>query len=178
MLSRHLTPGTGNRQLRRPIPAIQSYQYLSGSGSSHYDALEIKFEKRPGVEGLSVLAAFTWSKSIDYMGGRLGGFGGDPFVISRNVSLQSNRGPGESNIPGLLSVMIGYEMPFGPGKSHLAISIGGKILGGWSINELTTFRKGLWFTPTDIDRLDAGTASSQRPQLIGQPNLPSGQRLP
>lgn len=175
------TPGPGNRQSRRPVPAAQSIQSLAGNGSSHYNALEVKFEKRAGRSGLSALSAFTWSKSIDYMGGRFRGFGGDPSAsrfVTRNLPLSLNRGPGESNIPGLLTIMVGYELPFGRGKPYQTDTVVGKILGGWSINQLTTLRKGLWFTAGDIDRLDVGSAAGQRPQLVGQPNLPAGQRTP
>ncbi len=162
------------------VPATQSIEYLNAGGGSSYNALEMKFEKRPGHDGLSVLSAFTWSKSLDYVGARFRGFGGDGTsnarFVSRNLPLRLNRGLGESDIPGLLTVMIGYELPFGKGKSYLTDGLAGKILGGWSLNQLTTLRKGLWFTAVDIDRVDAGTAASQRPELVGQPNLPAGQR--
>jgi hypothetical protein len=43
---------------------------------------------------------------------------------------------------------------------------------------LLTLQKGLWFTPFDLDRLDVGSNSNQRPQVRGNPNLGSGTRRP
>src|SRR5207249_8107281 len=77
-----------------------------------------------------------------------------------------------------LAMMVGYDSPFGRGKPYLNDGVLGRIIGGWSTYGLLTLQKGLWFTATDIDRLDVGSSSSQRPQLVGDPNLPSDQRTP
>ena len=40
-------------------------------------------------------------------------------------------------------------------------------------------QKGQWFTVSDgLDRLDVGSSANQRPQLAGNPNLPTEQRRP
>ncbi len=170
-------PGSGDRQSRRPYPAIQRYHYLAGNGDKNYNGLEVKVEKRPGPEGLTALMAYTWSKSLDTMGGRfVGNF--DPRTVSRNRTLRDNRGRGEANIPGRLALMMGYDIPFGPGWARGSDTAAGKILGGWSLYGLLTLQKGLWFTPFDLDRLDVGSNSNQRPQVSGNPNLGSGTRRP
>ena len=171
-------PGTGDRQLRRPFPTMQSYQLLVGNGDMGYDGLEMKFEKRPGPEGLSMLLAYTWAKSIDTAGGRATA-AGDTNPISNNVTLASNRGLSEGNIPGRLAWMTGYEMPFGPGKPHMTDSVLGKIIGGWSAFGILTLQKGQWFTPVmSSDRLDAGSTASQRPDYRSNPNIPDEERTP
>ncbi|PYV15921.1 MAG: hypothetical protein DMG07_08750 [Acidobacteria bacterium] len=170
-------PGLGSRQSRRPFPQLQTYRLLAGNGDKNYNGLEVKLEKRPGPKGLSTLLAYTWSKSLDTMGGRFIG-GVDPTAISRNVTNKENRGLGEANIPMRLAMMVGYDSPFGRGKPYLNDGVLGRIIGGWSTYGLLTLQKGLWFTATDIDRLDVGSSSSQRPQLVGNPNLPSDQRTP
>jgi hypothetical protein len=171
-------PGTGDRQLRRPFPTLQSYQLLVANGDQRYDALEVKFEKRPGPDGLSTLLAYTWSKSLDTIGGRLG-VAGDPGNLSNNRTLADNRGRGEANIPGRLAWMMGYELPFGKGKPHLTEGVAGKILGGWSAYGILTLQKGQWFTPVvSSDYLDVGSTASQRPDFLRNPNLDSDQRTP
>ena len=169
-------PGPGSRQDRRPFPALQSYQLLTGSGSQSYQGLGVRFEKKPGPEGLTALLAYTWAKSIDTTGGRVAVFG-DPGSISRNVSLASQRGRGEGNIPGRLAVLAGYDLPFGQGR--LAENkVLRQMLVGWTLYGIMTAQKGQWFTVADTDRLDVGSNASQRPQLVGNPNLPVQQRTP
>ncbi len=73
---------TRDRQARRPFPNQQSYEYLHGGGDQYYNGLEMKVEKRPGADGVTTLMAYTWSKSIDTIGGRLG-VAGDPGRISQ-----------------------------------------------------------------------------------------------
>jgi hypothetical protein len=169
-------PGTGDRQLRRPFPTMQSYQLLAANGDLIYHGLELKLEKRPGPEGLSTLLAYTWAKSIDTAGGRATA-AGDTNAVSNNVTLASNRGLSEGNIPGRLAWLVGYDLPFGPGKQHMTDSLLGKLIGGWSTYGILTLQKGQWFTASmSSDRVDAGTAASQRPDMARNPNLPSDQR--
>jgi hypothetical protein len=169
-------PGTGDRQLRRPFPTMHSYQLLAANGDLIYHGLELKLEKRPGPEGLTTLLAYTWAKSIDTAGGRATA-AGDVNAVSNNITLRSNRGLSEGNIPGRLAWLMGYDLPFGPGKPHMTDNVLGRVIGGWSTYGVLTLQKGQWFTPVmSSDRVDAGTAASQRPNYATNPNLPSDQR--
>jgi hypothetical protein len=169
-------PGTGDRQLRRPYRTLQSYQLLAANGDVIYHGLELKLEKRPGPEGISTLLAYTWAKTMDTAGGRATA-AGDVNPVSNNVTLASNRGLSEGNIPGRLAWLMGYDTPFGPGKPYLTDSVAGHILGGWSTYGILTLQKGQWITPVmSSDRVDAGSAASQRPNFLRNPNLPSDQR--
>jgi hypothetical protein len=171
------TPGTGDRQVRRPFPQYQTIHIIHGSGSASYNGLELKFEQRPGPSGISLLVAYTWSKSFDTLGGRLGS-AGDPTGISRNLSLSVNRGAGEQN-PNRLVVNLGYQLPFGRGKRLLPHGVGAAIGGGWSVNSLLSLNKGYYLTPSiTTDRLDVGSTTTSRPDLIRNPDLPVDQRTP
>ncbi len=164
-------PGPEPRIERRPFPALTTYRVLTGNGDQSYNALNFKVEKRPGNDGITMLFAYTWAKSLDTTGGRLS-IVGDPRGISRNLlgNLRQNRGRGEANIPGRLAVLGGYDIPFGPGRQYGSDSMTGKIFGGWSVFTLSTFQKGQWYTIFDSDRLDVGSNVTQRPDLIGDPN--------
>jgi len=171
------TPGTGDRQARRPFPQYQTIRIIHGSGSASYNGLELKYDRRPGPSGLSLLVSYTWSKSFDTLGGRLGS-SGDPTGISRNLSLSLNRGMGEQN-PNRFVTNLGYQLPFGPGKPMLAKGIGAAVAGGWSVNSLLSIEKGYYITPIlSTDRLDVGSTTSSRPDLLRSPNLPADQRTP
>ena len=170
-------PGPQPRIERRPFPSLSTYRVLMGNGDQSYNAFNFKFEKRPGDDGLTLLLAYTWAKSLDTTGGRLS-IVGDPRGLSRNIrgNLRMNRGRGEANIPGRLAVLGGYDIPFGKGRQYGGDSFFGKLLGGWSLYTLTTLQKGQWYTVFDTDRLRVGSSVNQRPNLAGNPN--TGRRTP
>ncbi len=170
-------PGPGSRQSRRPFPGLQTFRLMLPNGSRNYHGLETRIEKRPGPEGLTALLAYTWSKSMDTIGGRLG-VPGDPGGISRNMTLKTNYGRGEADIPGRLSLMGGYDLPVGPGRKHLPSGPAGRILGGWNLNAILVAQKGQWLTAVDSDRLDVGSAATQRPDLVRDPNFADDKRTP
>ena len=91
-------PGPGPRQSRRPFPTLQSYLYLDGSGDQSYNAMELKFQKRAGREGVSAIAVYTWAKSMDTSSA--GDFGMGGRGISRNLTNEQNRAAGDANLRG------------------------------------------------------------------------------
>ena len=170
------TPGPGDLQSRCPFPSLQEYRFLAGNGDKNYHALEVKFEKRPGPKGLSTLLAYTWAKSLDTIGGRLG-VGAEVLggFISRNVTNRDNRGRGEANIPGRLAGMVGYDFPFQASGGNVLRH----VIEGWGLYGILTLQKGQWYEPhMSADFAGAGSSFSQRPQLSGDPNLPPDQRRP
>ena len=64
-----------------PIPYLANFAYTQSAGSSIYHALQAKVERRFS-KGLSILAAYTYSKSIDTASG--------PFSDSRNANFPQN----------------------------------------------------------------------------------------
>jgi len=169
-------PGTGNRQLRRPFPQYQNITMIFANSNSSYHGLEMKVQKRPGADGVSLLAAFTWAKSLDVAGGRLG-VAGDPALVSRNLAGKANRGRGEADIPGRLTFAVGYEFPFGKGKRFLNSGPLSWIVGGWSTDNLIAIQSGPYLTPAlSLDGIDAGSTGSYRPDVLRNPNLSSSER--
>jgi hypothetical protein len=168
-------PGPGALQSRRPYQQFQNINYVFASGTASYNGLEVKLERRPGPSGISMLLSYTWSKSMDNVGGRLYD-AGDPTGLSNNVTLKNNRGEGEVN-PMRFVYNLGYEAPFGHGKKYLTTGLLSQILGGWSAHTITTMQAGSYVTavaPTDY--LNVGSTVSSRPDVISNPNLPSDQR--
>ena len=64
-----------------PIPYLANFAYTQSAGSSIYHALQAKIERRFS-KGLSILAAYTYSKSIDTTSG--------PFMDARNANFPQN----------------------------------------------------------------------------------------
>jgi hypothetical protein len=57
-------PGDGPNASRQPYPEFGRIQGVDGEANSHYNALTIKVTRRFS-QGLTYLAGYTWSKSID-----------------------------------------------------------------------------------------------------------------
>ena len=172
-------PGEGAIQPRRPWSSMSRYHMLLANGDQTYHGFNFKWEKRPGQYGLTSLLAFSWGKSLDTTGGRLG-VTGDPRGVSRNLWANGfstrNRGRGEGNIPVRLAWLKGWDLPFGPGRAYGSDGFFSQIFGGWSVYAITTLQKGHWYTVSTTDLLAVGSNASQRPDLLRDPN--TGSRRP
>jgi hypothetical protein len=133
-------PGPGPVEPRLPFysvaPDISTVDQRDGDGTSHYNALQAKVEKRFG-SGLSFLAAYTWSKTMDDTTTLV-----DPYNDKLNYALSS--GFKLVDIPQNFVFSYTYELPFGRGKRS-ANSFSGvtdRLVSGWSINGITTFQSG------------------------------------
>ena len=108
------------------------------NGDSQYNATQLKFQKRTNV-GLTLLAAYTWSKTIDNVSN---------IVYPYNDQL--NRALSKAlDIPQNLSVSYIYDLPFGNGRKWLTNSSGlaRQLITGWSASGITTYQSG---TPLQI----------------------------
>jgi hypothetical protein len=126
-------------QALRPYPQYQLINYLdSPSGSSSYHALLLKYEQR-FTSGLALLGSYTFSKFIsDVIGaGRL------QDVADRRVE----RSITAADIPHRFIGSVGYELPFGKGKSYFNSGPAAWILGGFSVSGIFTYESG---TPLSV----------------------------
>ncbi len=129
-----------------PTP-VNSINQLETGASSIYHAFQATFNKRMG-RGLSVLGAYTWSKSIDNASDPFG-FGGDSGVPQNSHDLRQERGRSIFDIGQQFTVGYTYEFPF----------IGNQWVQGWQINGIVTAKTGQPFTPLlGIDTSLTGTA--------------------
>jgi hypothetical protein len=138
-----------NKQANRPFPNINGTVIPSFStASSNYNAANFKVEKRYS-RGLTLLVNYTIQKDIE-----TGGSG--PLAYSQNggtsisldaYNLSRERGVAPIDVPQMFSTAAAYELPFGPGKRWLSGGPLARVIGGWEVNSILTFRGGF---PTDI----------------------------
>ncbi len=132
-------PGPGAIDPRRPYyslnPNIPSIHQRNGDGASSYQSAQFKAVKQAG-HGLTLLAAYTVSKSIDNMNVLF------PYLDSLNRGLSSNFK--SVDIPQNFVLSYVYELPFGRGRALLSqrSQLVDRLAGGWSVNGITTFRSG------------------------------------
>jgi hypothetical protein len=132
-------PGPGPVAPRLPFyavaPNIPTVDQRNGDGTSHYNALQASLQKRFSY-GLTFLASYTWSKTLDNTTNIV-----YPYNDALNYGLSN--GFKLIDIPQNFVFSYTYELPFGKGKPLLKSSgIAGKLVGGWSVNGITTFQAG------------------------------------
>ena len=84
-------PGPGPVAPRQPFPAFGIISGWEPRGPSNYDALQLSAEKRYS-RGLSFLAAYTWSKSLDEGNGGNSSTGDPRINIQDPRNLRANYG--------------------------------------------------------------------------------------
>jgi len=152
-------------QQRRPRPQFGTGTYYDTRDNSNYNGLEVKLERRFAA-GLSFLAGYAWSKSIDGSTNDQGGGEGadDPF------NLRTMRGLSGLDVGQRFVLSFGYELPFGKGHPFLnSMSKAGELLlGGWQVGGIITFQGGFPLTPVIAsDPHNIGFAYARRPDRIG-----------
>jgi hypothetical protein len=155
------------------IPQLQTY--LNDNQSS-YNALTMKVEQRFN-QGLQVLAAFTWSKTMDEVSEiqtQGGNVKNDPQYAYRK---DLDRGVAAYDQTRRFITSLLYELPFGKGKHWLnSGNVVNAILGGWQANTIMTFAGGLPVTISCYcgDRAQTGNNRNvERMNVVSNP-LPNG----
>jgi hypothetical protein len=155
-------PGPGAVAARRPYPNLGDGTAVGPWGDSEYQSLQTSFQRRLST-GLSVLASWTWSHSIDDTSGT----GSETIQTPYNLHL--NRGNSTFDARQSLVLSWTYELPFGAGKTFLRDAHGPLqyLIGGWQLNSIDTFQTGSPFTLTmATSALNAGSGV-QWPNVIG-----------
>lgn len=161
-------PGPGTVQSRRPYPQFGAMNTVMSLAESRYDGLEGRLEKRFSG-GLSFLASYTLSKSMDHASGS--GGTADSGVPQNNRDVEAEWGPSVFDMRHRFVFSSIYELPIGPGRRFWngANGIGAALLAGWQVNGILTLQGGQPFTPLlAIDNSNTGQFQD-RPNVIGDP---------
>jgi hypothetical protein len=168
---------------RRPIQGFRSISATLPAAYSNYHALQVKFERRFS-KGLYVLNSFTWSKAIDNASQVLEEPGGNTGTPQNVYNIRADRGVGAYDQPFNNTTSFVWELPFGKGRAWMgnvpyAVDA---LLGGWALTGINTMSSGqainFRYTPSpvtaNLPSFIGGVAL--RPNLVGNPLLPSGER--
>jgi len=168
-------PGTGGQPfVTTPLGSLNRKE---GSGNSIYHAMEMKVEKRYSG-GFSLLGSWRWSKAIgDTCGFGASGLSGALCGIQDVTNLRLERGLDNQHMAHRAVISPIWELPFGKGR-RLGAGWGGwrdALLGGWAASAIITLRTG---RPVNVvaQNDSANTGAVNRPNLVGQPQLPRDQR--
>jgi len=157
-------PGPGAIQARRPLPQYSGLYVYAPLVSANYESLQTQLERR-FQSGLSVLAAYTYSHSIDNGPSQADNGVGDPGPQNA-FNFAAERGNSNFDLRHRFVVSSVYQLPFGKGKPLFNQSrAAGAVLGGWQLMGIFSVQTGLPFTPVlsfDPTNTGIGTARPNR----------------
>jgi hypothetical protein len=166
-------------QSDRPFPQFSGVTLVAPSiGNSNYFAGLVHIEKRFS-RGFNINSSYTFSKLLDDSEGAGATLGTDNGSYSNYYNRAADYGPSSNDIRHQFVFSSVYELPFGPGRTHLGKGIASHVIGGWTIGNVTRLYSGAPFTViTQTNSTAAFSSGSQRANLVADPALPSGQRGP
>jgi hypothetical protein len=170
----------------RPYPAFGDIQWMENRVSSDYKSLQVSAEKRLR-RGFTALVSYTLGEAItdapDHISTSGGGAGIDTGTFrepQNGFDLAAERGPAEFDIRHRFVASYVWELPFGRGRrfgSNWSTATD-MLLGGWQLSGIHVLQSGLALTATlgGSTVLNLGGERRARPNLVGNPELPSSER--
>jgi hypothetical protein len=157
---------TATTNARRTLaPFYGSIAVTESTGKSDYNSMQLTLDKRFS-KGLSILANYTWSKSIDHSSENKG----TGISQTNPYNLDYDRGLANFDHRHRFTASVLYELP--RFASHKVIN---SVFGGWNLTGIYTYQSGTPFSIlSGVDNARTGTPN-QRADLIGDPVL-SGDR--
>ena len=158
--------GPGSREVLG-IGPITATRY---TGSSNYNALQTKLEKR-FVKGLSLLSSYTWSHAIDDSPGGICNNGASARDCGPDdpTRPELDRGSADTDIRHRFTFADVWDLPFGRSRRFGSDMNRGvdAVVGGWQFNNIVTWQTGPVFNVT---------CNGGRVDLIGDPNPTQAQQ--
>jgi hypothetical protein len=164
-------PGPGSLDSRRPFFAPygleQGIYYTCNCANSNYNALQVKLEKHAS-HGLDFTLNYTYSRALG-----VANFGGGGFDNADNWD--ASYGPLSFNSTHALTLTNVWQIPYGRGRrwgssTGRAMDL---ILGGWSLDGITTLDSGRPFSPmvANAPLLNDPDFSGVRADIVGNPHV-------
>ena len=162
----------------RPVPQFDDINLLESRSNSSYNSLQVRFQQR-FESGLSVLSAYTWSKSLDDASSFFSS-SGDPNFPQDSYDVQAERGRSNFDLRHRFSLSYSYALPFGKGQKFLAdCGWASSVFAGWQTNGILTFQSGRPFTvalQSAVDNSNTGRSilgfgANDRPDRVANPAL-------
>ena len=152
----------------RPVPQFADINALESRGNSTYNSFQARFQQRLHA-GLSALASYTFSKSIDDASGFFAS-AGDPNYPQDSNNARAERARSDFDVRHRFTLSYSYDLPL-PRNNIL--------LRGWQTNGIWSFQTGRPFTVGLLPGVDnsntgvptLGFGSKDRPNVTGDPSL-------
>jgi hypothetical protein len=126
--------------------------------------------------GIRFQLIYTYGHSID--DASVIGAGRTPAMVQDYNNRRAERGNSFFDIRNDFRTWFSYDLPFGGRRRWLRTGVPAKVFGNWELSANTQMNSGVHLTPyiTALNANGVSPFSSQRPDQVGNPNLPAGQR--
>jgi len=168
-------------QLLKPFPQYTTVSlYRNNVGTTRYDGLELSVRQRFS-HGLSYSVSYTRSKLMDDASSVFdasiltGPIANYPVADSFNRALERDYSTGD--IPHVFASSIVWDVPAGAGRAHELHGLAGALANDWTLSSLVTLQSGVPIAVTQTTNFNAAFGfGTQRPNVVGNPALPAGER--
>jgi hypothetical protein len=157
-------------QQRVPFPFLGPTSWINNIQNSNYNALHLHAEQRLW-KGVTYNVNYTFGKSLDT--DSLGQVLANGSLHQDPTNFRLDYGRSAFDVKHNFVANFIYALPFSA-ASHWK-----KMVEGWQVTGILALRTGPPFTVNlNSDRVGTGRTDTGRPDLVGNPNLPSSQRTP
>jgi hypothetical protein len=170
-------------QLLKPFPQYQTVSlYRNNVGTTEYAGLTTKVEQRLS-RGLSYIVSYTRSRLKDDASSVFdasiltGPVANYPVADSFNRTLERDYSTGD--IPHLFVASATWDLPMGDGRAFEGHGILGALGRDWTLSTIVTVQSGIPIAVTQATNFNAFAGfGTQRPNLVGDAELPADERTP
>ena len=159
-----------NTQLYQPFYDFGNIIQVTNGGSGNYNSLQAKLDKKFS-HGVSFLAGYTWSHSLDDAAQPIQGTdGGTPGNVAF-LGLKFQYGASATDVRNRFTFAPQYELPFGRGKKYL--NQGGVVdalVGGWKSTAIFQVQTGTPIAFSGVFRASDPFAPGGTPSAANQLN--------
>ena len=156
---------TGTILSRNPYPAFSTIQQTTGNVHSNYESGSLKLTRRLS-HGLSFLAGYTFSKSLDSQSAIGSENGVAPRQPQNGWCRRCEYGLSDFDTRHRFVASVLYELPVGKGKQFLNRGIASTLLGGWQLNSIITKSSGFPVTILDGVNQTNSNTNIDRPNVV------------
>jgi hypothetical protein len=175
-------PTITRAQLMKPFPDYTAVGfYRNNVGTTNYQGLAFSIRQRLS-RGLTYSAAYTRSKLTDIassvfdasiLTGPL-----TNAAVADSHNLERDRDYSTGDIPHYFAASVVWAIPVGQGRAKQPTGVVGVLVNDWSIASYMTVQSGVPVAVTQANSLGYAGFTTQRPNLVGDPTLPSDERTP
>jgi len=125
---------SNNAQFVRPFPGFGGTAYNAYGGTSAYNSLQAKIQKRY-ANGMNFLVTYTWSHSLDDTPSPLGTTGGGGFRNTNLLPVQYDYSNSAFDVRNRVTFNGYYDLPFGKNRRWMNQNrVLGAVAGDWAAN--------------------------------------------
>jgi len=169
-------------QLMKPFPEYTAVSfYRNNVGVSRYQGIALSIRQRLS-RGLTYSAAYTRSTLKDTASSVFdasiltGPLTNAAVADSQNLDRDYDYSTGD--IPNYFGASLVWDLPIGEGRAKQPRGVVGVLARDWSIATVVTLQSGVPVAVTQANSLGYAGFTTQRPNLVGDPALPSDERTP